>query len=461
MWRFVVIFLALTNLYWPALAQPKLIHFGWDNPTIENLPAVLPKLEASVFDGLSIVSPGHSNIFSSQANPGDGYRKDVEILKTLKPGVLSDSYLVVHAATDELFDWSNDTHWTASLSNMRNLVALAKVGKLKGVVFDMEPYGKNPWDYRSQLAKKSLEFSAFQKLLFKRGQDMMAVMQTEFPGVDLWCLYGLSASTYLLNDPLSLSDPNKLLADDGYGLWPSFFGGMVSAADTNTRIIDGNEPAYYYTRAEDSAASNKTVKQDLARFLNSDVKARYAETVKLGQAVYIDGVMNLHNSPRFIGYYFKRDDDRLELLSRNIANALQSSESLVWVYAEKAEWWQGVAPANIDEAIRKAKNDVKRTTALPISRALENAEIGLSKRVTIGGFIRKKDGSGVRVESFGSPLNDAACSSWGDAGEYACEFPQGSEVEIRPLLKGSIFEPAIRRFNSVQKTQYGIDWVRR
>jgi hypothetical protein len=458
MLRFVLTLIVFCLWSWPVLAQPKLVHFGWDNPTIESLPAILEKLETSVFDGLSISSPGHDHVFSSQAATAESYAAEAAILKALKPGLLSNSYLVVHAATDDVFDWNNEAHWATSLSNMRNLVALAKTGKLKGVVLDMEPYGKSPWDYRSQGAKDTLAFSAFQDLLYRRGQDMMAVMQKEYPGLDVWCLYGLSANTYLLNDPASVITPNAVLAEDGYGLWPSFFGGMVKAADASTRIIDGNEPSYYYTRSEAFAASHKTIKQDLARFLNRDAQARYAGTVKLGHAVYVDGVMNSHESPRFIGYYFKSDSDRLELLARNLANALKSSESLVWVYAERTRWWQDTPRADIDRAIRTAKNNIQETAAIPVSKALKSAENALASRITIGGFIKNKDGRGLRIESFGSVLNDAACSSWGDGGEYACEFPKGATIELRPRVKGLSFEPAVRRLKSVSKTQYGVDW---
>jgi hypothetical protein len=457
MLRFLVFIMACCLSPWPVLAQPKLIHFGWDNPTIETLPVVVPKLDASVFDGLSITSTGHDHVFSTVAATEDSYEHEAAILKSIKPGTLAHSYLVIHSATDGLFDWRNDRHWGASLSNMRNLVSLAKAGQLKGIVFDMEPYGKSPWDYRSQAAKDSLSFSACRELIFQRGKDMMSTMQTEYPGLDVFYLYGLSANTYLLNDPASLAEPDSVLAEDGYGLWSSFFGGMVKAADETTRLIDGNENAYYYTRSENFDASYKTIKQDLTRFLSKDVKIKYAERIKLGHAVYIDGVMNLHKSPRFIGYYFKSDQPRLELLSRNVANAMRSSESLVWIYAEKTLWWQEAPRKDIDRAIRAAKKDVQVTVALPISKALKEAESTLASRIAIAGTLKDKAGHGVRPEGFGSALNDAACYSWGD-GQYACEFPKGSNFEIRPRLKGSTFEPAFRSFENVTETRYGVNW---
>lgn len=443
----------------PASAQPKLIHYGWDNPDITSLPVVLPKLKDSVFDGLAANSKGHDQIFSAVPFHPHSFARDNAVLKILPSRALANSYLLLHAATDDKFDWSNKKHWASSLSNMRQMAKLAKAGGFKGLVFDMEPYGKSPWNYHSQKAKDQLSFAAFQDLLQSRGAEMMEAMQQEFPGLDLWCLFGLSAHSYLLADPVTLTDANALLINDGYGLWSAFFGGMVASAADDTRIIDGNEPSYYYTDAAGFAKAATTIKADLQRFLKPKLRKTYEQKILLGHAVYVDGVMNLHNSPRFIGYYFKSDKDRLELLARNTANALATSETLVWVYAEKNRWWDGVIRKDVDAALQRAKNAVAKTAAIPASVALRAAEKQLKTRVTIGGKFQTSNGKGVKPESFGSPFNDMACSTWGDEGDYACEFPKDSNVVITPRTTGAIFEPGQQHFKAVAKSTYGIDWV--
>jgi hypothetical protein len=412
-----------------------------------------------VFDGLAAQSAGHDRIFATTAFAEQSLQRDFAVLRILPPKALASSYLVIHAATDDAFDWSNEKHWAASLANIRMMAKLAKAGGFKGLVFDMEPYGKSPWNYPTQKAKDRLSFAAFQDLLQTRGAAMMDAAQKEYPGLDLWCLFGLSAHSYLLADPKSSTDPDGLLAADGYGLWSSFFGGMISHAAKSTRIIDGNEPSYYYTETAEFAKATATIRTDLQRFLKPELRAGYAQKITVGQAVYVDGVMNQHRSPRFIGYYFKSDRDRLELLARNTANALQSSESLVWVYSETNRWWDGVIRKDADKALRLAKADTAGTAAIPPSAALREAARGLSERITISGKIRTVKGKGIKPESFGSPLNDMACSTWGDEGEFACQFAKGSDVVITPRTTGMTFEPQQREIKNVETSDYRVDWV--
>jgi hypothetical protein len=233
----VLLLFAIHAISGIAKADPKLIHFGWDYPTIESLPKILEKFEASPFDSLSAISKAHDQIFTTKTLPETIDDADYSVFAKLKPRQLSNSYLVVHAAMDGIFDWSNDQHWRLVLNNTRSLAKLAHRGGFKGLVFEIEPYGKSPWDYSSQPARDKIDFAVFQNLVQKRGQDMIQAIQTEFPGLDLFCLYGLSVMASLLENP------SAQFSEQGYGLWPAFFGGLMKAAAPTTRIIDGNKPS--------------------------------------------------------------------------------------------------------------------------------------------------------------------------------------------------------------------------
>jgi hypothetical protein len=45
----------------------KLIHFGWDNPTIATLPQMLEKFGESPFDGISVTATAHDQVFTVSA----------------------------------------------------------------------------------------------------------------------------------------------------------------------------------------------------------------------------------------------------------------------------------------------------------------------------------------------------------------------------------------------------------
>jgi hypothetical protein len=145
----------LLGLFRPADAQVKLIHYGWDNQYITNLPgAVMGKFRRSAFDGIAVYATEYSLVFAATTHPADVHDWDKEVLDTkLDKALLRNSYILVHGMTDGVFDWTSDDHWSASLNNMQMLANLAKHGTFKGIVFDMEPYGRS--EGRSILRRES------------------------------------------------------------------------------------------------------------------------------------------------------------------------------------------------------------------------------------------------------------------------------------------------------------------
>jgi hypothetical protein len=422
--------------------RAKLIHYGWDNPNLAALSDALNKLSLSPFDGFSVAIPGLDQVFTTATNSAPA-------LPETPAGALANSYVVVHAATDHQFDWANDAHWQVALANMRTLAKLAHDGGFKGLVFDMEPYGKSPWDYQTQPAHDVLSFAKFETLVEARGQDMMNAMQQEFPGLDVWCLYGLSAFTD------AIKEPDFDLAYQGYGLWPAFFGGWIKAAAPTTRIIDGNEPSYYYTDAKEFDANKVRIKNDLVRLLPNDVRAAYVAKIQIAHSVFVDSTMNLAGSPRFIGYYFKTDEDRQQLLKQNISAAMQSSDTLVWIYAEQVQWWGKAPRKEIDDAIRAAKS----APVPPASAAIKISAEKWRARISIGGKMLDVKGMPVKPDGFKPAIAKVACSSWGDRGEYGCEFPKGSSFTIEPVLKTHNVKPARMKFLRVEKSNWDVNWL--
>jgi hypothetical protein len=437
----------------------RLIHYGWDNPYIEELPDQLPKIKTSVFNGLS-ARLDREHIFTGEPYPDGDYASAKAILQTVDRSLLRDSYLAIQSKTDGVFDWSNDAHWAAAMRNMHNSVEVAKAGGFKGIVFDMEPYGKNPWAYNTQQASTRLGFAEFKALLRRRGTQMIRDIERTYPGIEIWCLYGLTAEEINVQDATSDQQLEALLKDSNWGLWPSFFAGWVNGASPGLRIIEGNEHSYYYVRRSEFQKQLKWVRQDLARLLPAGLRDKYRGLIKLGHAAYVDGVMNLHESPRYIGYYFDNDGQRRLLLRNNITNGLETSQSLVWVYSEENKWWDKPPRQDIDRAVRLAKADAKAgiipSDDIP---AIVKAKTELDRRVSIGGKIKSSSGRGYQADRFEPALSNAACVAWGDQGDYGCDFPYGSNVAIRPVIGGKTLSPLQYRFNHLTQSNWSKNFL--
>jgi hypothetical protein len=441
-------------------AGAKLIHYGWDNPKIWQLPTVIPKFVKSPFDGLSVNPTAFNTVFTSKPFAASVIAEDIKTLAKIDRSKLANSYVVVLSAADADFDWSNDSHWKSAVGNIRLVAKLAKMGGFKGIVFDMEPYGKNPWTYATQAAHEKLKFPAMAGLVRTRGKSFMKAMQQEYPGLQLWGLYGLSVIKYDDENVLSGIPINTVLADSSYGLWPAFYNGWFDAVSGKTRITDGNEYAYFFSKRGEYTAAVSTIRNNYAKYISPEVRAKYKAYLKVGHSVYVDAVMNTTNTPRFIGYYFKNDTGRARLLHNNIVHALQTSESLVWVYSEQHKWWQSPPRAIIDNAVRKAKSDAARGVKPTLSNAeILSAEKAVKNVVIIGGTFKDEAGNGVKPESFGSAFNDKTCYSFGDVGQYGCGFPNGTDATITPVFKDRTVSPVSRSFTKLGKSDFSTDWV--
>jgi hypothetical protein len=437
-----------------APAAVQLIYYGWDNPSIAALPTVLPKLARSPFDGMAVNTTQHAELFTIVPYPIADFADDLKTLESMPLQKLASSYLVIHAAADEKFDWADDNHWAAVQQNLKSYAQILKAGNFKGIVFDMEPYGKSPWSYGTQVAASKTTFSDLAAHVRKRGADMMTMLQSEIPKVEIWALYGLSANQEAYLEISEGTDRSSVLQGDGYGLWPAFFNGWIDAARDNTGIIDGNEPSYYYTKRQDFFDAQNHIKNDLQILLTEDVRKKYRDKIQLGQAVFVDGLMNSSGSPRFIGYYFKTEAMQLAFLKSNIQNAIQSSQSLVWIYSEIPKWWESEPIVKIDNAIREAKAAGLGYSILPDREDAAQAEKALSERISIGGKITDKFGKGIKPSGFKPALANLACSTWGDEGAYGCDFPKGTKITVEPIILNRLVSP--RRV--VRAQQLKSDW---
>jgi hypothetical protein len=458
--RAVLFLIAMLGLVWSgaqafATDLPKLLFYGWDQPSLEELQANGHRLTQSPFDGTAIRLSGRPNIFMTTPLAAADFDADRQRAAALSIPKLRDSYLVMNAAAADDFDWTNDTHWKASLENIRKFASVAKAAGLRGIVFDMEPYGKSPWTYGTQPAARNISFAAMTAVVRLRGNDMIRVIEREYPGAQIWSLYGLTALGDLVKSEKTPERIFTALAEEDYGLWPAFFAGWLEAASTDLRIVDGNEPAYYYTRRSEFVAARGFVRERLPALLPFELRPIYDRIVQAGSSVYVDGVLDLHKSPRFIGYYFTSDEARHALLRNNVINALTTASGVVWVYHENAKWFSQAPDQRLERSIRTALSRARSGgTGDENVDAIDIARKALDQKVVIGGTIVDADGKGLKAAGFLPQILERACYTYGDQGKFDCVLPNGWSGEIRPVVEGYQLDPPGLQLKAVTESQW-------
>ena len=443
----------------PTQALPgnkKLIEYGWDMPTPGQLAANPARLAASPFDGLTIKLTDGQLIFRKEAINADQVAGEVAVLKKLKSDKLRNSYLNVLAGAGPGWDWLSDKDWAQTERSAALIAGAASAAGLRGVMFDVEPYLLSPWDYRQQPGANTLSFAQMETRVRARGAAMMRVMQREYPALEFYSLFLLSANSYDLGGPPA--ELRQRLEGSTYGLWPAFVNGMLEAAGPGVRLVEGNEPAYYYLHAGEFERSRNEVRQAALPLIAAENRARYAAQVGMGQAVFADGVLNLWKSPRFCGYYFASDAERQQTLSHNIVQALRNTDEVAWFYNENANWWGQPKPGQerMQAAIVRARQQFGAGKTVPPVANLKQAEAACNAKVTVGGDLAAPGPVSFEISGVAYPADqNPFCATWNAGRRYSCTFPANWSGTIRPSVEGKAsFDPPERRYSNLQKD----DW---
>lgn len=243
---------------------------------------------------------------------------------------------------------------------------------------------------------------------------------------------------------------------DDYELFKPFFDGMVDAALDTVVFIDGNESSYYFLSKNAFEGGRNAIVTSYDSLVPS-VHEKFKKLVQVSSAVYVDGVLNLWNSPRFIGYYFLNNTERSLMIQHNTYYSLQTADEYVWIYNENMNYFKGVSgkpvriPKDLPISLRRAKRKVAADTTLGFSVGLmvRKAKREYDRRIFINGVITTNvDNSGVKmISGFNNEYGDeSACIVYNAYGNYDCVFPYNITVTTYPSLHGASFQPQKRRY---------------
>ena len=440
----------------------KLIELGWDQPYPEFLKQNIKSFEARGFDGVVVVPSFGTEIFNKKPYADADVARDYADLIAAKSAKLTQNFLRIDSRLEPGWNWFSNADWAAAEANARHFARLAKAGGFRGVLFDTEPYGQNPWAYSAALYPGKT-FAQVSAVVRTRGASFIEGLQSEMPDVRVLTLFFVAV--------MRADVEAGYLEQSGNALLLAFANGMLDVIGPDAQIIDGNELTYYNTNAQEFDDKARYIR-DAARIVAPENRAKYAAQVKVANAAFVDGVLNLYNSPRFFGYYMNSDADRLKLLEHNIYHGLRTSDEFVWVYSENPDWWnrrgKGVRiPAGVESAFDRAKTNLKagKPLGFDITGTINAAKMKFDAKVNVGGTIRGngKSLSGIKVLS-GIEYNgqEVACITWGESGDtiqYGCTLPGSSWAgTIAPVLSGVSFDPPNRAYSGLTQDRWSEDY---
>jgi PA14 domain len=443
----------------PPSTSKKLIEVGWDAPFPDYLKKNITTMEQRPFDGTMVNLHAGKTFLNRVPYPDTAYDQDRADLAAIADSPrLNENFVTMWSAREAGWDWFNDADWAAAETNARNFARTAKAGKFTGIMFDPEPYGTNPWSYSATLYPTQT-FASAQMKVRERGAAFMKAVQGEMPNIKILTLFNASIVRQQANDRGSLEKADWVL-------YASFIDGMLDVIDPSAELIDGNELSYYNLKSGDFDAYPAD-KQASREYISPANREKYDRQVKIGHAVFVDGTLNIYNSPRFFGFYLRGDDERRQLLESNTYHALRTTDEYVWVYNENMDWWgskgSGVQlPSGVKDVMGRARQkiDTGQPLGLSIDRFVNPAKTQFSAKVEIDGRVTTNGvgerGSGLAGVTLSSGFTfqdrDVACEISQGEGYFQCFVPPNWTGRITPSLSGYTFNPPYFQATNITAT---------
>jgi hypothetical protein len=351
-----------------ALAQAptkKLIEYGWDVPAPSFIAEHIREMEQRPFDGLILRVPNIGQVFEAKNWQREDAAAELAALEQIQWGRFTDNFIIMYAAST--MDWWSDADWECVLHNVGLCAEAARLGHCKGVCFDAEPYGNNPWHYPSQARASERSFAEYEAIARKRGAQCMDRIQQEMeaPVVHTFFLLSYFADIARETDP---AIREQRLSQEGYGLLPAFLNGMLGAAKPGTVLTDGNESSYYYTEPLPYYRSFCDIRQTGLGLIAPENRAKYLSQVQCAQALYVDYLFDYWQNPTPA----KRltPEERARWFEHNTYWSLTTADEYVWLYSERMNWWTNEnLPAGLEDAVVSARGKVARREPLGFDMA--------------------------------------------------------------------------------------------
>jgi hypothetical protein len=331
----------------------KLIEWGWDEPDTKFMRANIRQMEQLPFDGLVFHVSGSKGgnftweTWGSRRFAMDEFKQAIEDLKATDFRRFTDRFLRVNVTPGKV-DWFDDQAWATVVNNFGVAAQIARQGRCKGFMFDVEEYEGKLFDYRQQKQKKT--FPEYRHQVRQRGREWMEAINKEFPDITIMLPFGYSAA--------HRGGRAKDRSQVSYGLLADFLDGMLDACTKETIIVDAWEPSYPYKERQQFEQAYQTIKQKALDW--TAVPEKYRNRVKAGFGTWMDNDWRKKgwNVTDFSKNYFSPRE-----FENAVRSALRVSEGYVWIYTEQPRWWtREKLPQAYVDALAKARNGKARPT---------------------------------------------------------------------------------------------------
>ncbi len=344
----------------PVAAGKKVIEFGWDEPDTAFLRQHSGQMEQTPFDGcvFHVDFKDGNGAVGSFTWQGWGQRAFAEAdlkgalddLKATRFRRFTHNFLRFNTTPAKL-DWFDD--YSAVVHNARLAALVAREGKCRGILFDIEQYEGLLFDYRKQRDRETKSWELYAAQARARGREVMQAFQAGFPKVTVFLTFGYSL-------PWHESRQGKVSQSDShYGLLAPFLDGMLETARDGVRFVDGYELSYGYKNAEQFNQAHAAMRQDLLPIVADP--GRYRRFFSLGFGLWMDNQWRTvgWNTDDFSKNFFSPAD-----FESSLRCAIEAADDYVWIYTETPRWWsnEGTAvklPEAYSEAVRRARNRPK------------------------------------------------------------------------------------------------------
>lgn len=360
--RLSLITLMLLSLSGQAFAQAskpakKLIEFGWDEPDTAFMKTHLAAMEATPFDGtvyhvLYAKPGGGKGTFSNECwgtrafSPAE-LKPAMEDLKSTPFKTFTHNFLRFNVMPGNV-DWFDD--FTPILTNARLAATVAREGKSAGILFDIEQYESQLFNYAKARDVKTKSYDVYAKQAHQRGKALMEAFQEGFPDLTVFLTFGYSLPMAETN-----TVPEKL-ATTSYGLLKPLLDGMFEAAKGKAIIVDGFEISYGYKDPKEFDDAVVIEKQKALPMI-ADV-AKFKQYGQLGFGIWMDQDWRKYgwDVADVTKNYFTA-----EQFESSVRKALDTADQYVWIYTETPRWWS--EPEGKPVKLPKAYEDALRRAA--------------------------------------------------------------------------------------------------
>ena len=319
--------------------RKKLLEWGWDEPDTAFLRRNLREMEGTPFDGCIFgVRHGRQGaggsftwqFWGTRRFSRDDLADAFADLRALRPRRFTENFLRVNVTPGDV-DWFDD--FSPILANARLAGEMARLGRARGVVLDVEQYQGRIFDYRARRLASSRPWPTYAAQARVRGRHVMRAFQEGYPGLTVFLSFGHSL-------PWVLAERGRLpLAETSYGLLAPFLDGMLEAARDRTRVVDGFELSYGYLEPRHFDEARQLVEEGVRPIVGAP--DAYRERLRLGFGLWLDYDWRHRgwSSEKASANYYT--PDRVETI---LATALRTTDEYVWIYGETPRWWGATKP---------------------------------------------------------------------------------------------------------------------